>query len=305
MKLTLKKIRYIIKHKKIGESSKTIAIDMKISKRRVEQIWKYYSETGKEPIIGKNLGRPEKPLDPKEVEIVKIAFERYKFGADMLEDIIDGFYEMHIPHNRIHAILLSEGLAKEEKAKKKRRKWIRYERKHSLSAEHIDWHEVGMTDIKVCIILDDASRKVLAGGEFTSIDTENTKKVIDQLVERYWIIRPMRELIMDHGSEFGAHRVNEKGEWDSDFKEHILKYGIKPILAGVKHPQTNGKLEKFFHAYQRFRNQFPTFEEFIDWYNNRPHGSLDFDELETPEQAFWRKLPMEAILGIGIRLFGV
>ncbi len=32
-------------------------------------------------------------------------------------------------------------------------------------------------------------------------------------MERYWIIRPMRELIMDHGSEFGAHRVNEKGEW--------------------------------------------------------------------------------------------
>ena len=55
----------------------------------VEQVWKYYSETGKEPIIGKNLGRPEKPLDPKEVEIVKIAFERYRFGADMLEDIID------------------------------------------------------------------------------------------------------------------------------------------------------------------------------------------------------------------------
>jgi len=67
---------YIIKNKKIGESSKTIAIDMKISKRLVEQIWRYYSETGKEPIIGNNLGRPENPLDPKEVEIVKIAFER-------------------------------------------------------------------------------------------------------------------------------------------------------------------------------------------------------------------------------------
>ncbi len=80
MKLTAKKIRYIINHKKKGESSETIARDMKISKRRVEQVWKYYSETGKEPVIGKNLGRPEKPFDPKEVEIVKIAFERYKFG---------------------------------------------------------------------------------------------------------------------------------------------------------------------------------------------------------------------------------
>jgi len=26
---------------------------------------------------------------------------------------------------------------------------------------------------------------------------------------------------------------------------------------------------------------------------------LNFDELETPEQAFWRKLPMEVIFGIG------
>ena len=74
----------------------------------------------------------------------------------------------------------------------------------------------------------------------------------------------MRELIMDHGSEFGAHRIDEKGEWDGEFKQHILKYGIKPILAGVKHPQTNGKLEKFFDSYQRFRNFFPTFDDFIE-----------------------------------------
>jgi hypothetical protein len=45
---------------------------------------------------------------------------------------------------------------------------------------------------------------------------------------------------MDHGSEFGAHRINEKNEWDREFKQHLLKYSIKPILARVKHPQTNG-----------------------------------------------------------------
>jgi len=74
----------------------------------------------------------------------------------------------------------------------------------------------------------------------------------------------MRELIMDHGSEFGAHRINEKDEWDSEFKQHILKYEIKPILARVKHPQTNGKIEKWFDTYQRFRKHFSSFEEFIE-----------------------------------------
>jgi transposase InsO family protein len=130
--------------------------------------------------------------------------------------------------------LLSEGLAKENVKKKKRRKWIRYERKHSMSAGHIDWHEDTEDSIKVCAILDDASRKILAGGEFANI-----------------------------------------------------------------------KIEKWFDAYQRFRKHFSSFEEFVDWYYNRPHGSLNFEKLETPEQAFWRKMPPEAIFGIGHRLFGL
>ncbi|HLD06127.1 MAG TPA: IS481 family transposase, partial [Candidatus Nanoarchaeia archaeon] len=34
-------------------------------------------------------------------------------------------------------------------------------------------------------------------------------------------------------------------------------------------------------------------QEFIAWYNNRPHGSLNLRRAETPEQAFWRRLPEE------------
>ena len=232
------------------------------------------------------------------------AYDRFKFGVRMLEPIIAKCYNADISHNRIHMYLLSEGLSVEEKKKKRRRKWVRYERKHSMSAGHIDWHE-GKNGAKVCVILDDASRKILAGGEFTSINTENSKEIIDQLVENYWQICPLRELIMDHGSEFGAHRRDEEGNWDSEFKKHLQKYGIKVILARIKHPQTNGKVEKWFDNYRRFRECFTSFEEDIAWYNNRPHGSLKFEELETLEQAFWRKIPMEVIFGIGNRLFNL
>lgn len=142
-------------------------------------------------------------------------------------------------------------------------------------------------------------------GEFKNIDTENSKLVVDQLVERYWWLCPMRELIMDHGAEFGAHRVHQDGKWDSDFKKHIERHGIKPILAKVKHPQTNGKLERWFGEYQRHRLAFSSFEEFREWYNNRPHGSLDFEHLETPEKAFRRKMRPEMYFAIGHRLFGL
>jgi putative transposase len=76
-------------------------------------------------------------------------------------------------------------------------------------------------------------------------------------------------------------------------------------MARVKHPQTNGKLEKWFDTYRRFRKDFDLLSEFIEWYNDRPHGSLDFDRLETPNQAFLRRMPQEAFFGIGNRLFGL
>ena len=104
MKLNRNKIRYIINHKKKGESCETTARDIKISKRKVEHIWKEYKETGKEPIIGKNLGRPKKQINPEEIEIIKDSYYRYKFGARMLEFIIEGFYNIHIPHNRIQCV---------------------------------------------------------------------------------------------------------------------------------------------------------------------------------------------------------
>jgi hypothetical protein len=45
------------------------------------------------------------------------------------------------------------------------------------------------------VIIDDASRMILAGGEFKDVDTENSKLVVDQLVERYWWICPLRALL--------------------------------------------------------------------------------------------------------------
>jgi len=44
-------------------------------------------------------------------------------------------------------------------------------------------------------------------------------------------------------------------------------------------------------TYDKHRDDFETLDDFINWYNKiRPHMSLDYKNLETPEQAFWDRL---------------
>ena len=42
-------------------------------------------------------------------------------------------------------------------------------------------------------------------------------------------------------------------EKDGRFAEFLRKKGIKQILYKVKHPQSNGKIERWFEAYDRHR----------------------------------------------------
>jgi len=303
VKLSPGKVRWIINQKKKGVNTTEIAKVQKVTTRRVQQLWKEFCDTGEIPAIGQNIGRPKILLTELEKEVIDSSYKKHKYGALYLEKIIQIEKGMNISHNRIHFHLLNMGVAKTSERKRKQRKYCRYERKHSMSAAHIDWHYNPELSLQVCAIIDDSSRMILAAEEYVSANTKNTIKTVSRLIEEYFEICPLRELIMDHGSEYGAHRRNPDGSWDSEFKQFLVDNNINPILARVKHPQTNGKIEKWFHTYQRFRREFDSLEEFVYWYNNRPHGSLNFHELETPEQAFWRRLSEEAKMGIATRLF--
>ena len=166
----------------------------------------------------------------------------------------------------------------------------------------MDWHENNI-GVKVCVIEDDASRKILVGGEFKHSYEKNSIQVFEELVERYWDkIGMLKELIIDNGSSFSVLiRIDEKGDWDSEFKRAVEGYGTKIIRIRRNHPQSNGKIEKWYDTYEKVRKDFNSFQDFIDWYNTvRPHESLGwkYNHLETPEEAFWRKLPEGYLLGM-------
>jgi len=77
---------------------------------------------------------------------------------------------------------------------------------------------------------------------------------------------------------------------------YLADNGIKHILCRVNHPQTNGKLERFYGVYEQKQHQFKDTDEYMEWHNTiKPHLSLNIENLETPIQAFQRKLPLEKI----------
>lgn len=95
----------------------------------------------------------------------------------------------------------------------------------------------------------------------------------------------------DHGSQFYANKADSRKRVESEFEKRMVGMGIRHVLARVKHPQTNGKLGRIHGEIQR---KLPEFEAilmrtsesidlFMRWYNyERPHMSLDYDNLETP-----------------------
>ncbi len=226
MKITRPKLIEIIRRKNEGWTTYQARKIAGVSIRRVNQVWTEYQLTNQVPDIGKNNGRPPKLVEQWEIEMIKQTYQKYRVSADTLERLIQRDFGKHIGHNRIHRILLMLGFTKKKNKRDIRKKnWIRYERRHSLTAVHIGWHYEGKT--YVFAVIDDASRKLLALLECGSATTDYSI----QGMELALLHGTIKQCISDHGAQFIS---NVDG--DSRFKAFLNAKGIKQILCRVKHP---------------------------------------------------------------------
>jgi len=290
VKLDDRKIRWIIQEKLRGRGVGGLALIQHVSRRRIEQLWQAYKRDNAVPTLKKS-GRPRKaPIALRDATLILEAYDRLKVNALTLENVLKHSYGLKLPHNRIHMILKEANRALPQPSKQRRRKWVRYEREHSMSLWHTDWKQ--LRDGRWWIAyMDDASRLIVGHGVFQEATAENTIQVLKQAIARYG---PPREILTDRGSQFYANEGERKEKGISQFEAYLADNGIKHILARVNHPQTNGKLERFYGVYEQKQHQFKSIDEYVQWHNEvKPHLSLNIETLETPIQAFHRKLPLE------------
>lgn len=266
---------------------------MNVSERWVHQLWQRYRKTGTIPEL-KKPGRPRKEISDLQTRVVAEAFTKYRLGAVCLEKVIDTHFLMHIPHNTIHQILKQKGLAIEEPRKRNRRKWIRYERTYSNSLWHVDYKQQLPDGTWFIAYEDDASRYIVGYGVFSEATSKHAVEVLKEAIGNHG--KPA-SILSDRGSQFYATESEVKEKGLTEFEQFLITNDIRHILARVAHPQTNGKLERIYGEVERKLHLFKDIHELVHWYNHiRPHMSLDWDNLETPAQAYVRKMPSEGVV---------
>ena len=133
-------------------------------------------------------------------------------------------------------------------------------------------HGLTLIDGKGWLIayLDDASRFVTGWRVFPEATSEHSVEVLKDAIGRYG--KPA-SILTDRGTQFYAVEADDRLRGLTAFEKYLIENEIRHVLGRVSHPQTNGKVE-------------------LEWYNTvRPHMSLNLDVIETPYQAFIRKMP--------------
>lgn len=305
VKLKERKLHWALRQ--TGIKNKELAHHLEVGIRRWQQIKAYHRRTGEVPKLVKTR-RPSTTLQEEDKLLIdKACNESNLRGAVALRLYIEKYYQRKLPYGKIHHYLLSKGISQEDEKKKKQRIYHLYERDHSFSLVHLDWHVSKCVPGKhVCVVEDDASRLMSCGGEFDQALEVYAISLMKQAIQKAYseYSAVIRQANTDKGSQFYANKKTADGDKGTcAFEEFLQQQVIKHIPSRRNHPQTNGKNERWFRTYEENRMKFATFDAFIQWYNNRIHLGLSRKEGITPNEAVLNKLRPESLIGLFFRGF--
>lgn len=196
-----------------------------------------------------------------EKEVISLR-KKTGFGDRKIAEFVD------IGHTSINKILRRNMLTNPNSKRKKRIKYIRWQRKHPNSLWQMDTSDQKIEGKYCFSVIDDCSRYNLGLFALNKVSTKIIIHLLDTLFKTHG--KP-REILTDNGNIFGLKSKHSK------FDRALNRRGIKHIRTAIHSPTTSGKIERFF---QTFDKEFVFCNKDIDLfrmrYNHfRPHTSLD------------------------------
>jgi len=241
-----------------------------------------HKQEGQLAYRAKKPGRPRLRINQRFVKTVIELRKETDYGSQKIHFILAkrGF---SVSQHIIQTILDENKLTEPCEKRRGQRKYVRYQWPISNYMWHTDWSEYNGK--WYLAFIDDRSRKIMTAGEFDNATEANAIFSLYQAIltnEACPVI-----VLSDKGTQFYNSKRNKKGELTpSLFEQELKSLGIEFWTSRRNHPQTNGKMEKWFDTMKKYLKKHPdkSLQNFVKWYNEeRIHHALQY---ETPEKAY-------------------
>jgi len=245
-----------------------------------------HKKEGKKAYKAKKTGRPKISINPTFIEKVVRIRKEDDYGSEKIHYVMnqDGF---KVSQHIIQRILDEQCLTEPCPKRRGQRKYVRYQWPISNYMWHCDWSEY--KEKQYIAFIDDRSRKIMAAGVFNNATTKNALFVLYQAILTNKVCPVI--VLSDKGPQFYANKHDKTGKKGvSEFEKELERLGIDFWSSRRNHPQTNGKMEKWFDTLKKRMKKHPdeTLQETVKWYNERRiHHALSYG---IPEKVYWEKL---------------
>jgi len=264
-----------IKHHSYSQCKKILLAQfgIEISKRTLQRWTKRLNET--------EWNLKDKSTKPKLIHFKinekienKILSIRNKtgYGANKITCFVEDISE-----SSIKRILNKNKLISPNPRRKKRIKYVRFQREHPNSLWQMDVSDQKIEGKYCFAVIDDYSRYCVGLIDLNNVTTLVVTHILDELGRVHGF---PREILTDNGSVFGLRSKHSK------FDRWCKRRGIKHIRTAIHSPTTTGKIERFFQTLDKELKFCRDHHEFRMRYNHfRPHSSL---EGKTPASVYFR-----------------
>jgi len=279
MEVREQRVQFVVAASRREKSFSALCQEFNIS-RPTGRLWlQRYREQGIGGIAERSrapLRRPTQTASTREAEVIALRQRYPDWGARKLQVMLarDG---IELTRSTIHRILLRYGLVREQD--RHAAAVQRFERSHPNELWQMDFKgplQRGETTGPLSVI-DDHSRYVIA---LRAMGTQRGEAVREQLEGAFVKCGVPQAMLMDHGTPWWSMR---SGGGLTALSLWLMRHGIQLHWSGIRHPQTQGKVERFHGALQRAvdrRGSEEVTQAWLDeyrWEHNhvRPHEALN------------------------------
>ena len=232
---------------------------------------------------------PHQTAATVEQRIEQLRRERPDWGARKLAVLL-GQEGMSVPVVTVHRVLVRRGLVFNQEGRRQAPRRFEREQPNQLWQMDFKGQKGTSASIGPLSVLDDHSRYLVGLEQIGTTRADAVRERLETIFRTYGVPDAM---LMDHGVPWWSSQ-SEAG-W-THVTVWLMQLGIRCYLSGIRHPQTQGKVERFHGALERARRR-PGGQHWLEqsWldsfrheYNHlRPHEALG---MRTPASC-WQPSP--------------